>query len=94
MTTTEKILNDSEGMPESLTIVDKNNVKKVKLNINPEITPKGLALPIWVVPIEEDKIIGRIGKMQGDKIVTIPAKNAKIIKRIISKFNVVPRADF
>ena len=67
----------------TLTIVDKNNVKKVKLKTNPVMTPIGLALPIWVVPILEDKIIGSIGKMQGERIVTIPAKNAKTISKII-----------
>ena len=68
-----------------MTIVERKSVKKVKLKINPVITPKGRALPISVVPIDEDKIIGRIGKMQGERIVTIPAKNAKIISRIIVK---------
>lgn len=66
-----------------LTIVDKNKVKKVKLKTKPVITPIGLALPIWVVPMLEDKIIGSIGKMQGERIVIIPARNANIIKRII-----------
>ena len=83
ITTTEKILNDSAGIPESLTIVDRKSVKNVKLNMNPVITPNGRALPIWVVPMLEDKIIGSIGKMQGDKIVTTPAKKAKIISKII-----------
>lgn len=80
---TEKILKDSEGMPDSLTMVERKRVKKVKLKINPVITPIGLALPISVVPIEEDRMIGKIGRMQGERIVTTPAKNAKTIKRII-----------
>jgi len=39
------------------------------------------------VPIDEVKTIGRMGKMQGDKTVIIPAKNAKAKSKIILKFD-------
>ena len=64
-------------------MVDKNRVKKVKLKINPKTTPKGFDLPIFWSPIVDDRIIGRIGKIQGESIVTIPARKAKAVSRII-----------
>lgn len=85
ITTTEKTLKDSAGIPNILTIEDKKSVKIVKLKTKPTITPSGLAFPICCVPIEEERMIGNIGKMHGERIVTIPAKNAKIIKSIIVK---------
>lgn len=84
MTTTEKSLNESAGTPIAFTIEDKKSVKNVKLKMNPVITPKGLAFPICWVPMDEERMIGRMGKMQGESIVTTPAKNAKIIKSIIA----------
>ena len=65
--------------PVARTILERNKVKKVKLATNPITTPKGLFLPS---PIVEERMIGNSGKMQGERIVTIPARNAKA-KRII-----------
>ena len=75
--TTERVRKLSAGMCKSLTIEVKNNVKKVKLKINPLTIPKGRFRP---PPTEADKTIGKIGKMHGDKIVTIPAKNANKVR--------------
>ncbi len=61
------------------TIVARNNVKKVKLVINPVTTPSGRFLPPVSVP---DNTMGRIGSMQGESMVTIPPRKAKN-KRII-----------
>lgn len=67
-------------MPVALTIVDKKRVKKVKLPINPVITPSGRFFP----PLREpDKTTGSTGRMQGDKIVTNPAIKAKNISKSI-----------
>jgi len=73
-TTIETNLNESAGTPLTLTIVDKNNVKKVKLETKPITTPIGFCFP---TPLAEDKIIGIKGKIQGESTVTTPAKNAK-----------------
>jgi len=62
-------------IPITLTTVVKNRVKKVKLNIKPATTPKGLRLPPTT---ELDNTIGNMGNIQGDKMVTIPPMNAKI----------------
>jgi len=70
-----------DGMPVSRTIIVRKSVKKVKLKINPRIIPKGRFLS----PLTLARTIGRIGRIQGDRIVTMPAKNAnknKIIIRI------------
>jgi hypothetical protein len=48
-------------------------VKKVKLQISPTMIPSGRSFPCRV---PADKIAGRIGKIQGDKTVKIPAKKA------------------
>lgn len=63
-------------------MLDKNKVKNVKLAINPTTTPIGLFFPESVD--DEDKIIGRIGRIQGESMVTIPAKKAKAINNIIA----------
>jgi len=76
--------NESAGIPLILTNVDKNKVKKVKLKINPVITPNGLFLLIFPDSTVEDKIIGKTGKIHGDKIVTTPAKKAKNKVKIIT----------
>ena len=79
----EKRRSESAGIPISLTMVDKNRVNMVKLAIKPNTTPMGLFLPpTWA----DERIMGRRGKIQGDKIVTIPAKKAKIIRRSIVMF--------
>src|SRR5258708_18695699 len=51
--------------------------RSVKLRIKPRIIPNGRFLS----PLTPERTIGRIGKIQGDKIVTIPAKNANNNKR-------------
>jgi membrane peptidoglycan carboxypeptidase len=68
----------SAGIPLSCTIVDKKSVKKVKLRINPTTTPKGLLRP--VVSVVDDRMIGKTGRIHGERIVTIPAKNANAIR--------------
>jgi len=73
----------SAGTPLTLTIVERKSVKKVKLSTNPITTPIGRDFPISTPPILEVRIIGRIGSMQGDRTVIIPAKNAKTISIII-----------
>jgi len=55
-------------------------VKIVKLIINPEITPSGYFLLPTLEPL---RIIGKTGKIHGDKIVTTPAIKAKKIKTSI-----------
>ena len=68
------VRNVSAGMPVHVMIVLRNNVKKVKLKINPVTTPSGFFFPPVRVP---DKTIGSIGRIHGERIVIIPAKNAK-----------------
>ena len=79
---TDRKRRDSAGMPLSLTIIERNKVKKVKLKTNPTTTPSGLLFP--VVSTEEDNIIGKTGNMQGERIVTIPARNANAASKIIA----------
>jgi len=67
-------------MPLSRTIVERKRVKKVKLPINPITTPKGFCFPDTSA---EERMIGRSGKMQGDKTVTMPARKANEISKII-----------
>ena len=67
----------SEEIPVNLTIAFKNRVKNVKLTINPRMIPRGLCFPPAIPP---DRTIGNIGKIQGERIVTIPPKNAKRIR--------------
>jgi hypothetical protein len=74
------VRNESAGIPLNLTKIDKNSVKKVKLRINPSTTPKGL---YFFPSPAEDKIMGSRGSIQGDRTVTIPAKNANVISNII-----------
>ena len=63
----------------SRTIVVRKSVKKVKLRTKPKIMPNGRFLS----PLMPERTIGRIGKIHGDKIVTIPAKKANSNKSII-----------
>ena len=72
----------SAGIPLSLTIVERKRVKKVKLAMNPVTTPSGRFFP--EESTEEESIIGSIGRMQGERIVTIPARKAKAKSRIIT----------
>jgi hypothetical protein len=73
----------SAGIPLRRTIVERNKVKNVKLNTNPVTTPNGLDFPILCPPIVELSMIGRIGRIQGDSIVAIPAKKEKMISNSI-----------
>jgi len=63
-----------------LTRLESASVKNVKLKINPLMTPSGRFFPPVIDP---DKTIGSIGRMQGERIVTMPARNAKRIRSII-----------
>ena len=72
-TTPAMILRVFPGIPVSRIIVARKRVNIVKLRINPTIIPKGRLLSPLTVP---ESTIGRIGRIQGDKIVTIPARNA------------------
>ena len=77
----EKLRKAPAGIPKDLTIKLKKSVKNVKLMINPVTTPNGL----FLLPVNElDKITGKIGKMQGERIVTTPARNANRISKIIT----------
>jgi hypothetical protein len=52
-------------------------VKKVKLRINPVTIPKGRDFP---PPTALERTIGRIGRMHGERTVTIPAMKENSIK--------------
>lgn len=73
--TTEIVRSRSADIPVKFTIDERASVKKVKLRIKPVIIPSGFLLP---VPTDPDNTIGKIGRMHGERIVTIPARNAKI----------------
>lgn len=70
----------SPEIPVALTISERKRVKNVKLAMKPRTIPSGLCLFPLILP---DKTIGRIGKIQGERIVTIPAKKANKISKII-----------
>ena len=55
-------------------------VKIPKLRIIPKVIPSGF---LWPPEAVEERTIGRIGQMQGAKIVTNPDKNANKSKIII-----------
>ena len=67
-------------IPKACTRAVKDKVKKLKLNIKPKIIPNGLHFPRRVLA---DNMAGRIGKMQGERIVNKPAKNAKRVNKAI-----------
>ena len=73
---TEMFLKKSADNPVAETIADKNRVKKVKLKTKPIIIPRGFLFPPPTVP---DKTTGKIGRIQGERIVTTPPKKAKRI---------------
>jgi len=73
----------SAGIPLIRTIVERKSVKKVKLKINPITTPTGRDLPVFTPPILEVSMIGKMGKIQGERTVITPAKNANAISKII-----------
>jgi len=68
-------------IPNELTSVARNKVKNVKLKIKPTTTPIGLRLPS---PAELERIIGNIGKIHGESMVTTPAKNENVRTLIIT----------
>lgn len=78
---TEKLRSRSADIPVAFTIAVKNNVKSVKLSIKPVTMPIGLLCP---PDNEPERTMGNIGNMQGDRIVTKPAINAKKIKSNIN----------
>lgn len=88
ITKIEKNLKESAGIPLILTMVDKKSVKKVKLVINPVITPSGRDLLASLPPIVEESMIGSTGRMQGERIVTIPAMNEKRISNNIAIYDI------
>ena len=73
ITTTETVRSASAEIPVSLIMVVKNNVKNVKLSINPATTPSGFFFPPVSVP---ESTMGRIGSIHGERMVTIPPKKA------------------
>lgn len=68
------------GIPVSLTSVARKRVKNVKLKRKPMMMPSGRFL---LPPTAPESTIGRIGKIHGERIVTIPAKNANPNRIII-----------
>ena len=76
-------LSESAGICINCTIKERKRVKKVKLAIKPIITPMGRDFP----PTLDERIIGKTGKIQGERIVTIPARNAKAISKILYRLS-------
>jgi hypothetical protein len=74
-------LNDLAEIFVNRTIVDKKRVKNVKLKTNPVTTPSGRLFP--VTSTEDDNMIGKIGSIHGDKIVTTPARKANMTSKIM-----------
>lgn len=68
---TDKFLKTSGDIPSVLTKKDKNKVNKLKESTKPNMIPYGLFLSPLIDP---DNTIGSTGKMQGERIVTIPAR--------------------
>jgi hypothetical protein len=66
--------------PKRDTIFDTTSVNIEKLMINPVITPRGRAL---LLAVEEDKTMGKMGRMHGESTVTRPDNAAKRIRIII-----------
>ena len=83
MIRTEIVLKASGDIPVILTRVERKRVKKVKLRINPTTIPSGRDLPISFPPMLDESTIGSTGKMQGESIVTIPARNANAVSKSI-----------
>jgi hypothetical protein len=84
MTIMETVLRRSAETPVRRTRADRKRVKKVKLAIKPKIMPNGRDFEFSFVLTEEERIIGRTGKIQGERMVTIPAIKAKITKKTMS----------
>ena len=81
--TTDRTRSAFAGIPLSWTIVDKKRVKNVKLAIKPTTTPIGRDKFVFLSPIDDESTMGKIGKIHGDRMVTIPAKNANPRSKII-----------
>lgn len=81
MIITDKVRSASAGIPVACTRVAKNRVKREKLRTKPVTTPNGRLCP----PVRpEDKTIGKIGSIQGERMVTKPAMKAKKARISIS----------
>lgn len=77
---TDRFLRASAGIPVALTIAERRSVKKVKLPMKPAMMPRGRLLP----PLNDpDKTMGRMGRIQGERIVTNPPKKAKSSNKVI-----------
>src|SRR3989344_5913861 len=74
ITITEIVRRLSGETPNALTIAVRKSVKKVNPIMNPSTIPHGLFLPPATEP---ERTIGRMGKMQGERIVTNPPIKAK-----------------
>jgi hypothetical protein len=83
MKTTDRIRSRSALTPKADTSVDRKSVKKVKLTMKPVTIPSGFDFPVSTPPTVEDSIIGNIGKIHGESIVTTPARKANAISRNI-----------
>ena len=59
-------------MPKDRTRKDRDKVKIVKLTIIPRVMPKGRLLPGRET--EKEKTMGRIGQIQGERMVIKPEK--------------------
>ena len=70
----------------TLIMLERKRVKNVKLVIKPATTPIGRDIDCFP-PTVVERIIGKTGRMQGDKIVTTPAKKAKTSNNIICNTN-------
>src|SRR3989344_532018 len=87
--TTDSVRKESAGIPTALTRVVKKRVKKVKLITKPATTPKARDRP---PPRELVRTIGNTGRMQGERMVTTPAKKAKAVSNSTS-FNIPNQYD-
>ena len=73
---TAMILRKLASRPVSLTMVERAMVKIVKLAINPKMIPSDL-WRLLVLPVA--RRIGWSGRIQGERIVTMPARKANMI---------------
>jgi hypothetical protein len=73
--TTAQYLRRSADIPKDRTSVLKRRVKKLKLMIRPIHTPSGLLFP-FEAPAA--RMIGRIGRTQGESKVPMPARKEKM----------------
>ncbi len=70
----EKLRRILGDMLKTLTKPDKKRVKKVKLAMKPKMVPICFLKTLFS-EIETDRTIGKTGKIQGERMVTMPAKN-------------------